>query len=53
MEKRRICLNLDEDSIKILEDLKWKSRMSKSKLIRKILYYFEENQSQLKKILMR
>ena len=48
---KRINLTLDEESIKVLDELKWQTRMSKSELIRKVICYFGKNVKQLKKIL--
>ena len=48
-----ISLSLNEDTNKILEDLSTKvAKSNKSEFIRKLLYFFEKNPSEIKRILL-
>lgn len=50
---RRVCLFLDEESIIILDQLKFELNESKSRIGREIIHYFNEeiNKKKLKKIM--
>lgn len=47
-----ISLSLTEETNQILDDLSAKTKLKKSEFIRKILYFFNRNPSELKNMLI-